>query len=68
MENINSLFVAIDPSTGRHLRNASVEEIRAYYEGNQGAHRAFYKTIRVGEVSVCEYNGPGIRAQNGFES
>lgn len=55
-----SLFVAIDPTTGLYLRDATVEEIRAYYEGNRGARPAFYKSIRVGEVLVGEDTGPGI--------
>ena len=56
---ITSLFIALDPATGAHLRDATVEEIRAYYEGNRGTHRAFYKAIRLGEVLIVEYTGPG---------
>lgn len=60
MTQITSLFVAIDPATGMHLRDATSEEIRAYYEGNRGTRQAFYRPVRVGDVLVGEDTGPGI--------
>jgi hypothetical protein len=59
MSEIKSLFVAVDPHTGCHLREATAEEIAAYYVENRVALRAFYKSVRVNSVLVDEYAGPG---------
>lgn len=52
-----SKFVAIDPSSGLHLRGATDEE-RATYLAQPGK-AAFRRPVRVGAVLVDEYTGPG---------
>lgn len=55
---MNSEHVAIDPRTGLHLRAATDGE-RAAYEAQPG-HVAFRRPVRVGDVLIHEYTGPGI--------
>ncbi len=50
--------VAIDPVTGLHLRDATDAERQAYEA--QPGHVAFRKPVRVGDVLVDFYTGPGI--------
>lgn len=56
-------MVAIDPSTGLHLRDATDDE-RAAFENQTIAHPsglwAFRQPVRVGDVLVDEDTGPGI--------
>lgn len=54
-----SKMMAIDPSTGLHVRAATTEEIAAYLV-QPVRHPAFRKPVRVGDVLVDEYTGPGI--------
>ena len=61
-----SAFVAIDPKTGSHLRPATNAEIAAYLE-QPAKHPSFRKMIRVGDVLIDEYTGPGISNQSGFD-
>lgn len=51
-------FVAIDPATGCHLRDATDAERDAYL--SQPGPAAFRKALRVGVVLVDEYAGPGV--------
>ena len=54
-----SKMVAVDPSTGLHLRDATATESAAYL-AQACRHPAFRKPVRVGSVLVDEYTGPGI--------
>ena len=51
-------MVAIDPSTGLHLRHATSCETAAYM-AQPCRHPSFRKSVRVGDVLVAEDNGPG---------
>lgn len=59
-------YVAKCPATGRHLRDATAEEIAAYNSqpgpGAPGSFRreAFRKAVLVREVLIDTYTGPGI--------
>jgi hypothetical protein len=50
-------FVAVDPKTGLHLREATKAERAKYLQ--QPGPRAFRKPVRVGKVLVDEDTGPG---------
>lgn len=50
--------VAVCPTTGAHLREATPGE-RAAYEGQPEA-SPFDKPVRVGDVLVTVYTGPGL--------
>jgi hypothetical protein len=52
-------FVAVNPSNGLHLRDATDEE-RAAYLAQPVRHPAFRKVVRVGDVLIDEYAGPGV--------
>jgi len=51
---MNASYVAIDSSSGVHLRPATEEEISAYWRENalQGRRNPFDKIVRVGPISV----------------
>jgi len=49
-------FVAIDPKTGIHLRDATELEIAAYNAQERKA--PFDRAVRVGDVLVDTYTGP----------
>lgn len=51
-------MMASDPLTGLHLRLATREET-AVYLGQPVMHASFRKAVRVGDVLVDQYNGPG---------
>ena len=53
-----SKFVALDPRTALHLREATEAEKAAFLA--QPEHPSFRKAIRVGDVLVDEYMGPGL--------
>lgn len=61
-----STFVAVDPKTGSHLRQATDAERAAYLvqpgPGKLGSSRrtAFRKAIRVGDVLIDQHFGPGV--------
>ena len=50
-------FVAIDPATALHLRPATSAEIAAFAAANPRT--AFERPIRVGDVLIDSYMGPG---------
>lgn len=59
-------FVAVCPKTGIHLREATAEETAAYFAqpvkfpGKSNMfNAAFLKSVRVGDVLVAMYTGPG---------
>lgn len=52
-------MVAIDPHTGRHVREATPEECDAYLR-QECRHPSFRKAVRVGDVLIDTYTGPGI--------
>lgn len=58
-------YVAIDPATGAHLRNATDAEIAAYLAQRQTRpasrqQACFDRPVRVGDVTIYLYTGPGI--------
>lgn len=53
-------MVAIDPSTGRHVRPATAEEGRAYWRANMDARPGFETVQRIGDVLVDVDTGPGV--------
>ena len=59
-------YVAIDPKDGRHMREATDEEVRAYLaqrDAREGFRKAecFDVNVRVGDVVIGADNGlPGI--------
>jgi hypothetical protein len=56
----NTIYMAKDPKDGRHLRKATPAEVAAY-KAAQGSRRpAFDEPVRVGDVIIDTYNGPGI--------
>lgn len=54
---MNAKFVAVDPKTGCHLREATQDEIFTYLESNPP--RPFDKAVLVDNVLVYPYTGPG---------
>ncbi len=57
-------FVAIDPQTGQHLRRAKPHEVREFRKANMGrkrpfSHHSFDQPVRVGDVLITTYTGPG---------
>ena len=52
-------FVAVDPATGCHVRDATAEEI-AEYNAQPCIHPSFRKALRVGDVMIDDYRGPGV--------
>lgn len=46
-------YVAIDPATGLHLRSATPEERAAFLA-------ARVEVLRLAEVSIVEWRGPGL--------
>ncbi|RTL30570.1 MAG: hypothetical protein EKK55_01830 [Rhodocyclaceae bacterium] len=52
-------MMAVDPRTGAHLRVATPAEVAAWL-AQPARHPAFRDTVRVGDVLVYEYTGPGI--------
>lgn len=63
MTTTKSTFVAIDPATGCHLRDATSAERDAYLA--QDLPPAFRAPVRVGDVLVDEYFGFGVRLDQG---
>lgn len=66
-------FVAVCPKTGIHLRAATAEETAAYFAqpvrfpGKSDAfNAAFLDVVRVGDVLVDTYTGPGGRDESDF--
>lgn len=57
--------VAIDITTGRHIREANQTEIAAYVAQNV-RHPSFRKPVFVDGVLITEYNGPGINHIVGY--
>ena len=55
-------YIACDPRTGRHLRAATPEEITSYWALNGHADRRspFDRNVRVGDVVILRWEGPGI--------
>lgn len=51
-------YVVKCPKTGRHLREATLEERSAY--DAQETKAPFDRPVRVGEVLVDTYTGPGL--------
>ncbi len=64
-------FVAVDPSTGCHVRPATDAEVAAYLaqpsRGVRGSAlwEAFLAPVRVGAVLVDEDTGPGVTLDQG---
>jgi len=59
-KNNTAKLVAICPRTGAHLRDATAQEADAYELGNADKRaRCFFEPVRMGEVTIEEYTGPG---------
>ena len=54
---MNAKYVAVDPKTGQHLRDATQDEIFSYIETNPPY--PFDKAVLVDDVLIDLYTGPG---------
>jgi hypothetical protein len=53
------MYIAINPENGLHLREATEQEIATYLKINATARKSFEKMVRVGDVLIDFYTGPG---------
>ena len=53
-------IVAVDPKTGAHLRPANEAEVDAIEAACAGPCWTHPNYVRVGDVFVTRYNGPGV--------
>lgn len=51
-------YVAIDPTTGRHLRDATSDEVAAY-EAQPARAPVMRRPLRLGPVTIVEWWGTG---------
>lgn len=60
-------YRAVCPRTGEHLRDATADEIDEYQIVNASRHPNRTGLVRVGDVLIAEWHGPGASvARAGF--